>query len=63
MGLKSYDCARLANKKDCAEHLLLFETSMGVSRELIQVQTQKETLQAENNELRGYFKYNATNLI
>ena len=57
MALKPYDCARLSNRgRDCAEFLLLFETSLGISQELLQAKTKQEALETENNDLKGYFK-------
>lgn len=56
MGLKAYDYARLMNKDDCAEYLLLYETSLSMSKELIEAKCQKDAVQTELNELTGHFK-------
>ena len=56
MGLKAFDCARLADNKDSAEFLLHFETSLAISSELLRARNQRETVQNENEELRGHFK-------
>jgi ankyrin repeat protein len=61
MGLRAYDCARLSRKKgaagaDCAEYLLLFETSLDVSTQLLRSRALKEGLRGENEELKTYFK-------
>jgi hypothetical protein len=56
MGLKSFDCARLSEKRDCAEFLILFETSLTISGELLMARSHQDALQSENTELKGYFK-------
>ena len=56
MGLKPYDCAKVMGQKECAEFLLLYETSVEMAKELSEVHTKKEMLMAEHNELRSYFK-------
>ena len=56
MGLKSFDCARLSQKRDCAEFLLVFEASIAVSGELISARSKQEALENESAELKGYFK-------
>ena len=56
MGLKASDFARLADNRDSAEFLLLFETSLTVSSELLRKRTQQEAVQNENVELRSHFK-------
>ena len=56
MGLKAFDCARLADNKDSAEFLLLFETSLAISSELLRERTQQQVVQNENAELRSHFK-------
>ncbi len=56
MGLKSFDCARLSRKSDCAEFLLLYEASIAISGELISAKSRQEALQSESAELRGHFK-------
>ena len=56
MGLKPHDCAKVMGQKECAEFLLLYETSLEMAKELNEVQTKKELLLAEYNELRSYFK-------
>ena len=43
-------------KKECAEFLLLYETSLEMAKELYEVHTKREVLMAEHNELRSYFK-------
>ena len=44
-------------QKECAEFLLLYETSLEMAKELSEVHTKREVLMAEHNELRSYFKY------
>ena len=56
MGLTPGDCARLLGKRDCSEYLILYQTSLAMSRELRDVQTKNEQLQTEQAELRGHFK-------
>ena len=56
MGLTPGDCARLAGRRDCAEYLLLYETSMSINKELRDVQIRNEQLQNEQTELRINFK-------
>ncbi len=56
MGLNPGDCARLMGRRHCAEYLLLYETSLSMSRELRDVQSRNEQLQNEQAELRGHFK-------
>ena len=57
MGLKAHDCAKLMGQKECAEFLILYETSLEMASELSEVQNKREALVAEHNELRTYFKY------
>ena len=57
MGLKAHDCAKLMGQKECAEFLILYETSLEMASELSEVQSKREALVAEHNELRTYFKY------
>ena len=57
MGLKPHDCAKVMGQKECAEFLLLYETSLEMAKELSEVHTKREVLMAEHNELRSYFKY------
>ena len=56
MGLKPHDCAKVMGQKECAEFLLLYETSLEMAKELYEVHTKREVLMAEHNELRSYFK-------
>ena len=42
MGLKPHDCAKLMGKKDCAEFLILYETSLDMSKELSEAQLKKD---------------------
>ena len=56
MGLKAHDYARLMNKNDCAEFLLLYEASLNMSRELLEAKCQKDQVQTELNELTLQFK-------
>jgi hypothetical protein len=55
-GLKALDCARLAKRNDCAEFLLLFETSMGVARGEVEARAQQDALHAEASELKALFR-------
>ena len=57
MGLKAHDCAKLMGQKECAEFLILYETSLEMASELSEVQSKREMLLVEHNELRTYFKY------
>lgn len=56
MGLKPQDCAKLMNKSECAEFLLLYEASLDLSRELSEAQTKRDFMLAEHAELKGHFK-------
>ncbi len=57
MGLTPGDVARLNGRHECAEFLLLYETSLSMSKELKDVQVKNEQLQHEQSELRGHFKW------
>ncbi len=59
MGFRAYDCAVASRQRDCAEFLLLLDVSLGVSRDLVVTKVARDSLQQENNELRGYFRYRA----
>ena len=56
MGLKAFDYARLMEKNDCAEFLLLYEASLSLSRDLLDAKCQKDQVQTELNELTVQFK-------
>ena len=56
MGLKAYDYARLMNKHDCAEFLLLYEASLAMSKDLSEAKCQRDQVQIELNELTTQFK-------
>ena len=56
MGLKAFDYARLMEKNDCAEFLLLYEASLSLSRDLLDAKCQKDQVQTELNELAVQFK-------
>ena len=56
MGLKAYDYARLMNKNDCAEFLLLYEASLAMSKDLLEAKCQKDQVQTELSELTVQFK-------
>ena len=56
LGLTPGDCARLSNRRDCCEFLLLYETSLAMAKELKDAQIKNEWLQNEQAELKGHFK-------
>jgi hypothetical protein len=56
MGLKAYDYARLMNKNDCAEFLLLYEASLSMSKDLLDAKCQKDQVQTELTELTVQFR-------
>ncbi|TRY68412.1 hypothetical protein TCAL_04100 [Tigriopus californicus] len=56
MSLSPYDFARISKKRDCAEFLLLFQSSLGLSQELLRIRSQVDALQSENNEIRSHFR-------
>ena len=56
MGLKAFDYARLMEKNDCAEFLLLYEASLSLSRDLLDAKCQKDQVQTELNEFTVQFK-------
>jgi hypothetical protein len=56
MGLKASDMALAAGHSAIQHYLNLFEASLSVAGELTHVQTNFETLRAENTELKGYFR-------
>ena len=56
MGLKAFDYARLMEKNDCAEFLLLYEASLSLSRDLLDAKCQKDQVQTELNELTVQFR-------
>ena len=56
MGLKPADVARVRGEDSTAEYLLMFETSMGITKELLQKEKGNENLAAEHGELKGHFK-------
>ena len=56
LGLRAYDVAVMAGRPDAAEFLLLYETSLKLSRDLLEANNQKERSAAELSDLSTYFK-------
>ena len=56
LGLRPFDCARLAGKHDCAEFLLLYEVSVQMSYDLLDANLQREQSVSDLSDLNGYFK-------
>ena len=56
MGLKPSDCATLRGKDSTAEFLVMFETSLGITKDLLQRERQQEQLLAESAEMKTNFK-------
>ena len=56
VGLRAYDCSRMAGKADCAEFLLLYETALSMSKDLLEVNGQRDQTMTELTELTAYFK-------
>ena len=57
MGLKPSDCALIRGKDSTAEFLLMFETSLGITKDLLQREKAQEHVMSENGELKSSFKY------
>jgi len=56
MGLKPYDCAKIMGHSQCAEFLILYETSLEMAMELRDAQMKRDSLLSEHNELKCHFK-------
>ena len=56
MGLKPSDCATLRGKDSTAEFLVMFETSLGMTRDLLQKEKLQEQLLAESSDMKTNFK-------
>lgn len=56
MGMKPSDCALIRGKDSTAEFLLMFETSLGITKDLLQKEKTQEHVVAENGELKSNFK-------
>ena len=56
MGLKPSDCATLRGKDSTAEFLVMFETSLGMTRELLHKERLQEQLLAESSDMKTNFK-------
>ena len=56
MGLKPSDCAMIRGKDSTAEFLMMFETALGITRELLHKEKQQDSLMTESSELRTNFK-------
>jgi len=56
MGLKPSDCALIRGKDSTAEFLLMFETSLGITKDLLQREKAQEHVMSENGELKSSFK-------
>merc|ERR1719150_2823758 len=56
MGLKPSDCSTLRGKNSTAEFLVMFETSLGITKDLLQRERQQEQLLAESAEMKTNFK-------
>ena len=57
MGMKPSDCALIRGKDSTAEFLLMFETSLGITKDLLQKEKSQEHVMSENGELKSNFKY------
>ena len=56
LGLRAYDLAVMAGRQDAAEFILLYQTSLKISRDLLEAADQKERTAAELAELSTHFK-------
>lgn len=56
MGLKSSDCASIRGHPGTAEFLLMFETSLGITKDLLARERSQDAVVSENGELRSNFK-------
>jgi len=56
MGMKPSDCAIIRGKDSTAEFLLMFETSLGITKDLLQKEKTQEHVVSENGELKSNFK-------
>jgi len=56
MGMKPSDCALIRGKDSTAEFLLMFETSLGITKDLLQKEKSQEHVMSENGELKSNFK-------
>ena len=56
MGLKPWDCAIIRGKDSTAEFLLMFETALGITKELLHKEKQQDSLMSESSDLRTNFK-------
>ena len=60
--MKPSDCAIIRGKDSTAEFLLMFETSLGITKDLLQKEKTQEHVVSENGELKSNFKY-ACNVV
>ena len=54
--LKPSDCSSLRGKDSTAEFLVMFETSLGITKDLLQRERVQEQLLAESAEMKTNFK-------
>jgi hypothetical protein len=57
LGLKPSDCAALAGKRSTAELLLTYQTSLALTRDLLNRERGQDILNTENTEIRTQFRY------
>ena len=56
MGLKPSDCAMIRGRESTAEFLLMFETALGITKELLHKEKLQDNLMSESSELKTNFK-------
>ena len=56
MGLKPSDCALIRGKESTAEFLLMFETALGITKELLHKERTQETMLNETADVKTNFK-------
>ena len=56
MGLKPSDCAAARGRDTTAEFLVMFETALGVTKELLHRERAQDTLAAEAGDIKTNFK-------
>ena len=56
MGLKPSDCAAARGRDTTAEFLVMFETALGVTKELLHRERAQDTLAAEAGDIKANFK-------
>ena len=57
MGLKPSDCAMIRGRESTAEFLLMFETALGITKELLHKEKLQDNLMSESSELKTNFKW------